>query len=339
LGTVTAACLANRGFEVVGLDPNTKTIDGLNCGKAPLYEPGLDKHLESGLEAGRLTFTTDIKSAVGHTDIVWVTFDTPIDEDEKADIDFVFDRIIDTFSYLRDDTMIIISSQLPVGSIRKVEREFMECKSDRRVSFCCIPENLRLGQAIESFLNPDRIVVGIRDNGMRPIIGRLLSPISSELVWVGVESAEMSKHALNAFLAMSIVYSNEIAGICERVNADSIEVENTLRTESRVGRSAYIRPGEAFSGGTLARDSVRKVFSTSIESAFTRSQIPAISLLYTIDMAKNALRACFDISADSTPTQTNSLLIGESNRPIIGRIPLSRIPTTIRSGLRKDSIA
>jgi UDPglucose 6-dehydrogenase len=89
---------------------------------------------------------------------------------------------------------------------------------------------------------------------MRPIIGRLLSPISSELVWVGVESAEMSKHALNAFLAMSIVYSNEIAGICERVNADSIEVENTLRTESRVGRSAYIRPGEAFSGGTLARD-------------------------------------------------------------------------------------
>ena len=254
LGTVTAACLANRGFEVVGLDPNTKTIDDLNCGKAPLYEPGLDKHLESGLEAGRLTFTTDIKSAVGHTDIVWVTFDTPIDEDEKADIDFVFDRIIDTFSYLRDDTMIIISSQLPVGSIRKVEREFMECKSDRRVSFCCIPENLRLGQAIESFLNPDRIVVGIRDNGMRPIIGRLLSPISSELVWVGVESAEMSKHALNAFLAMSIVYSNEIAGICERVNADSIEVENTLRTESRVGRSAYIRPGEAFSGGTLARD-------------------------------------------------------------------------------------
>ncbi|HIC72087.1 MAG TPA: UDP-glucose/GDP-mannose dehydrogenase family protein, partial [Alphaproteobacteria bacterium] len=120
--------------------------------------------------------------------------------------------------------------------------------------FCCIPENLRLGQAIESFFNPDRIVVGIRDNGIRPILERLLSPISSELVWVGVESAEMSKHALNAFLAMSIVYSNEIAGICERVNADVREVEKTLRTESRVGRSAYIRPGEAFSGGTLARD-------------------------------------------------------------------------------------
>ena len=254
LGTVTAACLANRGFEIVGLDSNSKIIDDLNCGKAPLYEPGLDKLLESGLETGRLSFTTDMKSAVGHTDVVWVTFDTPVGENDKADIDFVSARIIETFSYFRDGTIIIISSQLPVGSIRKVEREFTECEFDRGVSFCCIPENLRLGQAIESFLNPDRIVVGIRDNGMRPILERLLSPISSELVWVGVESAEMSKHALNAFLAMSIVYSNEIAGICERVNADVREVEKTLRTESRVGRSAYIRPGEAFSGGTLARD-------------------------------------------------------------------------------------
>ena len=254
LGTVTAACLANRGFEIVGLDSNSKIIDDLNCGKAPLYEPGLDKLLESGLETGRLSFTTDMKSAVGHTDVVWVTFDTPVGENDKADIDFVSDRIIETFSYFRDGTIIIISSQLPVGSIRRVERQFTECESDRSVSFCCIPENLRLGQAIESFLNPDRIVVGIRDNGMRPILERLLSPISSELVWVGVESAEMSKHALNAFLAMSIVYSNEIAGICERVNADVREVEKTLRTESRVGRSAYIRPGEAFSGGTLARD-------------------------------------------------------------------------------------
>ena len=254
LGTVTSACLANRGFEIVGLDSNSKIIDDLNCGKAPLYEPGLDKLLESGLETGRLSFTTDMKSAVGHTDVVWVTFDTPVGEDDKADIDFVSARIIETFSYFRDGTIIIISSQLPVGSIRKVEREFTECEFDRGVSFCCIPENLRLGQAIESFFNPDRIVVGIRDNGIRPILERLLSPISSELVWVGVESAVMSKHALNAFLAMSIVYSNEIAGICERVNADSIEVENTLRTESRVGRSAYIRPGEAFSGGTLARD-------------------------------------------------------------------------------------
>ena len=254
LGTVTAACLANRGFEIVGLDSNSKIIDDLNCGKAPLYEPGLDKLLESGLETGRLSFTTDMKSAVGHTDVVWVTFDTPVGENDKADIDFVSARIIETFSYFRDGTIIIISSQLPVGSIRKVEREFTECEFDRGVSFCCIPENLRLGQAIESFFNPDRIVVGIRDNGMRPILERLLSPISSELVWVGVESAEMSKHALNAFLAMSIVYSNEIAGICERVNADVREVEKTLRTESRVGRSAYIRPGEAFSGGTLARD-------------------------------------------------------------------------------------
>ena len=254
LGTVTSACLANRGFEIVGLDSNSKIIDDLNCGKAPLYEPGLDKLLESGLETGRLSFTTDMKSAVGHTDVVWVTFDTPVGENDKADIDFVSARIIETFSYFRDGTIIIISSQLPVGSIRKVEREFTECEFDRGVSFCCIPENLRLGQAIESFLNPDRIVVGIRDNGMRPILERLLSPISSELVWVGVESAEMSKHALNAFLAMSIVYSNEIAGICERVNADVREVEKTLRTESRVGRSAYIRPGEAFSGGTLARD-------------------------------------------------------------------------------------
>jgi UDPglucose 6-dehydrogenase len=124
----------------------------------------------------------------------------------------------------------------------------------RRVRFACSPENLRLGQALEIFRNPTRIVIGVRDTHARDILEPLLSPFSKRLIFMSVESAEMVKHAVNAFLAVSVTFANEIAAICEKVGAEATDVEKALRSEPRIGEKAYVRPGPAFAGGTLARD-------------------------------------------------------------------------------------
>jgi len=152
---------------------------------------------------------------------------------------------------------VIVSSQLPVGTIRKLEGEFP------RHTFVCIPENLRHGTAVENFLHPDRIVVGMRDDGSEAAgepfsrINLLLLPIvhtTEKFVWMSPESAEMTKHAINAFLATSICFINEIAAICKLVGADPAEVERGLKTEERIGPKAYLKPGGPYTGKTLARD-------------------------------------------------------------------------------------
>jgi UDPglucose 6-dehydrogenase len=186
--------------------------------------------------------------------VLWVTFDTPVDDEDRADTQFVMQRIRDVLPLLDDDSVVLVSSQLPVESCRELESMFASDSRGRRVGFACSPENLRLGKAIDVFRNPDRVVVGVRAVRDRQILQELLAPITSRVEWMSVESAEMAKHALNAFLAISVTFANEIAALCERVGADAKEVERGLKTEARIGPGAYLSPGAAFAGGTLARD-------------------------------------------------------------------------------------
>ena len=164
------------------------------------------------------------------------------------------DTIEAAFPYLADGAVVLCSSQLPVGTTRKLERRWMNAAAGRTVSFACSPENLRLGKAIEVFTKPDRVVVGVRDDRARAKVQALLAPIADRIEWMSVESAEMTKHAVNAFLATSVAFINELAALCERAGADAKEVERGLRTERRIGPHAYLSPGGAFAGGTLARD-------------------------------------------------------------------------------------
>jgi UDPglucose 6-dehydrogenase len=197
--------------------------------------------------------TTD-KRAVGDTELIWITYDTPVDEDDHADVDLVVEHISGLFPYLRDGAVVLVSSQLPVGTMAEIERRFAEVAGARRVAFACSPENLRLGGAIELFKHPERVIVGLRDDAAKAPIAAMLAPFSDNIIWVKTESAEVTKHAINAFLAASVTFANEIAVICEQVGADAREVERGLRSEPRIGERAYIRPGAAFAGGTLARD-------------------------------------------------------------------------------------
>jgi len=143
---------------------------------------------------------------------------------------------------------------LPVGTVARAEAALAAARPGSRVHFACSPENLRLGKAIQVFMEPDRVVVGVRSPEARAVIAALLAPVTDRIEWMSVESAEMTKHALNAFLAVSVTFANEIAAICERVGADAKEVERGLKSEARIGPRAYLAPGAAFAGGTLARD-------------------------------------------------------------------------------------
>ena len=253
LGSVFSAALADVGFDVVGLDLDQEVIDNIISGKAPLYEPGLDELIAKGLSRGNLSFTTDL-SVVEESEVLWVTFDTPVDDNDIADVEFVKKNIVSVMSFLKEGSKVIISSQVPVGFTRQLEREYKKKYPNRKIVFAYSPENLRLGKAISVFKNPGRIVIGISDKNKIPELQPIFSSLCSCLEWMKLESAEMAKHAINSFLATSVVFANELAEICEAVDADSTEVERALKTEERIGPKAYLRAGSAFSGGTLARD-------------------------------------------------------------------------------------
>jgi UDPglucose 6-dehydrogenase len=254
LGSVTAACLASVGHEVTGLDVDQATIHNLLHGKAPLLEPGLDDLLQAGISHGRLNFTFDAAQAVQGAEVLWVAFDTPVDDEDQADVAFVQKQIQTVLPFLADGAVVLVSSQMPVGSIRKLEAFAQQHLPGKHLGFACSPENLRLGKALDVFLKPDRIVVGVRDNTTQTVLAKLLAPVTDKVEWMAVESAEMTKHAINAFLATSVTFANEIAAICELVGADAKEVERGLKTEARIGPKAYVSPGGPFAGGTLARD-------------------------------------------------------------------------------------
>lgn len=254
LGTVTAACLASGGHQVIGLDFDEKVVNNLINGKPPLFEPGLEDLIENGLKTGRLKFSSDPVDAIQSSQVIWVTYDTPVDDEDNADVNYVIERVLRLFPYLESGQEVLTSSQLPVGTSKMLESLFIQTRPDAKVSFSYSPENLRLGKAISIFSRPDRVVIGTRVEKSRQVFTELLMPFTEHIEWMSVESAEMTKHALNAFLATSVTFINEIASICEQVGADAKEVERGLKTESRIGPKAYLSPGGPFAGGTLARD-------------------------------------------------------------------------------------
>jgi UDPglucose 6-dehydrogenase len=250
LGSVTAACLAAAGHRVVGVDDDAERVAALHQGRAPVAEPGLDSLLRSGLDSGRLRFETDPAHAVPGADVTWVTYDTPVDDDDVADVEHVLCRVEAALPFLDRGSVLLMSSQLPVGTAAAIRRRL----GDRDVVVAYSPENLRLGRAIEVFSHAERTLIGTEPGDPRDVLEALLQPFAERLEWMSVRSAEMSKHAINSYLATSVAFANELARLCEVTGADASEVERGLRSEPRIGPKAYIRPGAAFAGGTLARD-------------------------------------------------------------------------------------
>jgi UDPglucose 6-dehydrogenase len=251
LGSVTAACLAEAGNDVIGVDPDDAVVAELLRGRPPVSEPGLSELISE--QRARLTFSTDAR-LLSRVSCVWVTFDTPVDDEDSADPEWVIERAEELLAPIPDGALVIVSSQLPVGSVAQLQERCARRRGSDDLRFACVPENLRLGKALDCFRAPERIVAGVRGSRDRRELDEVLAPFSANVEWMRVESAEMAKHALNGFLATSVAFINEVAAVCESVGADAAEVSRALKSESRIGPRAYLAPGDAFAGGTLARD-------------------------------------------------------------------------------------
>lgn len=237
---------------MVGLDGDEKVVQGLRAGRPPLHEPGLSELIAGELASGRLSYTPSPPEALRDADVLWVAFDTPVNERDEADVAFVRRGLDAIAGSIPRDCIVLISSQVPAGFTRQLAADWRALGISLRYAYS--PENLRLGKAIEVFRNAERVVLGASDESARPVLAELFAPFTKRIEWMGVESAEMTKHALNAFLATSVTFANELARLCEAVGADAKEVERGLKSEARIGPKAYLSPGAPFAGGTLARD-------------------------------------------------------------------------------------
>jgi UDPglucose 6-dehydrogenase len=268
LGTVTATCLAAAGHEVVGYDSLDIALERINGMLPVIDEPGLGTLLVRCLHEKKLSFIGgDPRLALDGAELVWITWDVL-----AGDVAAVLGKIEKLFPWFPPGCTVLISSQLPVGSTAKIEAEFVKKTGRDDVGFAYSPENLRHGKAIECFTKPEMVVVGCSNraivrkvyDALFPVIYERSAPIGTtsipvkQFLTMSVASAELSKHAINAFLAMQIALTNELAEIAEKVGADPKDVERALRTEPRIGPNAYVRAGEAFidtgDRATLARD-------------------------------------------------------------------------------------
>jgi UDPglucose 6-dehydrogenase len=253
LGCVYASCLAKLGYNVVGADEDSKIIEDLKIGKPPIYEPGLDDLIGAELAKGNLTFTDEIEEGVKGTSYVVIAYDTPVDVDDNVDLSIIF-HAARKLKKSKLHATIIVSSQVPVGTCQQLV-SLLET-DNVGVDLAYVPENLRLGQAIDRFLTPEMLVIGADTPSAMSSTRAIFKPIRTKIIEMDLRSAEMTKHVLNAYLATSISFANEIGNICDLVGADALKVTEALKSDGRIGERALLRPGMGFAGGTLARDLV-----------------------------------------------------------------------------------
>ena len=253
-GVVGAACLVDMGHEVAAADSNADRIVLLKQGRPPLFEPGLDALLDKGLASGRLAFTTDHAEAVREAPYVFVMFDTPVNDRDESDLTEIFSTFEVIAPALRPDAVVLVTAQIPVGTCEALAETLRNKAPNYSATIAYMPENLRLGQAIERFMAPVLPVIGCDHAKTFERLLMVLGPLASEWHRVSLRTAEMIKHALNGFLAMTISFANELGNICDAAGADGKRIGELLRLEPRVGAKAMLLPGLGFSGGTLARD-------------------------------------------------------------------------------------
>jgi UDPglucose 6-dehydrogenase len=253
LGVVYSALLSKIGHNVVAFDKSESRIEKLKTGEIIVGEPGVKNLIKDALLNKKIIFTSDHKN-LDQCEIIWLAYDTPVDSLDIGDSEYVIEEFISVCSSINFNATIVISSQLPVGSAKRIREILDVIKPNNKIVIAVNPENFRLGKALDFLLHSNRIIVGTEKLGPTQQLVDLFQSFGTEVIWMKNESAEVVKHALNTFLAAQITLTCELAEICESVGADWLEVELGLRSDKRVGNHAYVSPGLGFSGGTLARD-------------------------------------------------------------------------------------
>jgi UDPglucose 6-dehydrogenase len=265
VGLVVGACLAETGNPVICADVDDAKVEGLARNVLPIYEPGLDDYVERNQSQGRLRFTTDVAGAIAAADVVFIAVGTPPDEDGSADLRHVLGVAEQIGRHMSRELVIVTKSTVPVGTAAKVAAAVSR---HARFPFhmCSNPEFLKEGAAIDDFMKPDRVVIGVETDHARSVMAELYAPFvrtGKPIIFMDIPSAEMTKYAANAMLATRISFMNEIANLCERVGADVDNVRKGIGTDTRIG-SAFLFPGPGYGGSCFPKD-VKALVRTASE--------------------------------------------------------------------------
>ncbi len=255
VGLVAGACFAETGNDVICVDINQSKVDALNGGEIPIFEPGLEDLVKSNAKAKRLTFTTSIKDAVHASEIIFIAVGTPQDEDSSADLTHVLAVARAIGENMNGPKFVVDKSTVPVGTADLVKAE-IEKVSKFPVEVISNPEFLKEGAAIDDFLRPDRVVVGVASEKSAAVMRELYAPFvrtNNPILVMDIRSAEMTKYAANAMLALRVSFMNEIANLCENSGADISKVRVGIGTDSRIGMS-FIFPGIGYGGSCFPKD-------------------------------------------------------------------------------------
>lgn len=282
VGLVTGTCFAEMGTEVYCVDIDKKKIDNLQNGIIPIFEPGLDEMVERNHKAGRLQFTTDLTSILNNVDIVFSAVGTPPDEDGSADLKYVMDVARNVGKNLNKYILVVTKSTVPVGTAKLVKQAIREeldkrGKNDIEFDVASNPEFLKEGAALDDFMHPDRVVVGIENDKARKLMEKLYKPFTLNnypIIYTDIPSAEMIKYAANAMLATRISFMNEIANLCEIVGADVSMVRKGIGADVRIG-SKFLYAGCGYGGSCFPKD-VKALINTAKKNGYNMRILNAV---------------------------------------------------------------
>ncbi len=253
LGEVYSACLAELGHKVVGISDDTKVIANFKKNIPPLIEPRVPELLLKNQKAGNLSYTTDWE-AIRSADVVWISFDTPVNEKDEVDISPVTNAIKKALPLLKQNVVLAISSQIPVGTSKKICDSIRKARPELSFSYFYAPENLRINDAVRIFLEPEHIVLGYDSHKALDAAKEIYGNLSEAFVAMSPESAEMTKHAINVWNSVCTSFTNDLADLCEATGADVEDLIRAFKKDQRFGKKTYLFAGTGYSGASLARD-------------------------------------------------------------------------------------
>lgn len=281
VGLVSAACFAEMGNRVICLDSDASRITQLTQGSTPLYEPGLDTILNDNIQAGRLSFSTEIQDSNSECGIYYIAVNTPSARDGSADLTELWTSVDQISTHIQQDSLIITASTVPVGTSEMIKQKLEEKIAARKVSasinIVANPQFLKEGSAVEDFNRPDRIIIGLENDKARRIMTDLYKPFSrsfDKLMFMGIRDAELTKYAANAMLATKISFMNEMANLAERLNVDIEHVRTGIGADNRIGYS-YIYPGCGY-GGSFFPNDVKTLINMGAEQGYQANILAAI---------------------------------------------------------------
>jgi UDPglucose 6-dehydrogenase len=277
VGLVAGACFAETGNDVVCVDVDADKIARLQRNEVPIYEPGLEPMVRRNQEEGRLTFTTDIGSAIRSSRVIFIAVGTPPGEDGSADLKHVLAVAKQVGHHMNEPKIVVTKSTVPVGTAEKV-RAAVKAETDVPFAVCSNPEFLKEGAAIEDFMKPDRVVVGVDNEEAKEVLGELYAPFTRQggnrVLFMDIASAEVTKYAANAMLATRISFMNQIALFCELVGADVNHVRLGIGSDQRIGR-AFLYPGPGYGGSCFPKD-VKALIRTSDDLGLSLDVLKAV---------------------------------------------------------------